>query len=266
MIRRAIMVACAMGMAPLLGGGCSLEDLSGLLPMMSEDLVNPSTRVSTLDAIEVQGVLTEVVTRYRLLNEVPAEDEPVTWLSLHGGAMPLDQLLGDQAMGVCASIGGPGLMSIDVACTFGLPASGSVGLSHSVLSTSPHEVTELQFEYRDVRVGSFDVDGVESILTSDAPGSPMIFTLDLVQDGHVLDYLTRMGFTDDGMPAFDFEVTIAGDPAQVRLTIPSTIGGLLTATISGVDGALVCDVRNAAWEPGESVKGTCDNGLVFGLP
>src|SRR5690606_28622397 len=55
-------------------------------------------------------------------------------------------------------------------------------------------------------------------------------------------------------------------------------GAFVSVVLTGLDGALVCDVRDAAWEPGDAARGTrspvtdladggsCPTRVTFGLP
>jgi hypothetical protein len=50
------------------------------------------------------------------------------------------------------------------------------------------------------------------------------------------------------------------------LTDPQTAGAAATASVTGLDGTVRCELRNVPWAPGVQARGLCDNGVVFGLP
>ena len=51
-----------------------------------------------------------------------------------------------------------------------------------------------------------------------------------------------------------------------RITNPTSIGGFVSVFLTGLDGTLACEVRDALWTPDRLPRGSCDNGVVFGLP
>ena len=90
-------------------------------------------------------------------------------------------------------------------------------------------------------------------------------TLALTQNGFEFDYAFRLGQLDPETPVFDYAFDIAGGGIAVRLTNPATVGAFASVIVTGIDGRLVCEIRDAAWEPGDAARGTCDNGASFGL-
>ena len=57
----------------------------------------PGAEVTALDGATLGPVLTEAATRYRMYADLPPATgvEDATWLSLHGGAVPLGEVLAD---------------------------------------------------------------------------------------------------------------------------------------------------------------------------
>lgn len=259
-----------------LAAGCDVDGLHELASFVDEPYVAVGADVRGLDGPTLGAVLTEVVTHYRLYGEsVPAEElAERAWLPLRA-ALPLDVLLGTRGVDVCGSgLSGTSddiRLSVNVACAMGhlLDAAGQVDVRQRVLDREPVEVTQLDLVYRDVHVGPLDVDGAERRVTTEGDDGASVFTLDLVQDERQLGYGFRYGVLsgEEGYePVFDYEVDVGGQPAQVRLANPHTYGAFATAYVIGADGTVACEVRDAEWTPGDPVKGTCDNGVSFGLP
>ena len=254
-----------------LWGACSLDQLSQLAAFMNDEFLIPGVMVQELDGDTVGDVLTDVVTRYRLYTEPPPGDGTQTsWRSLHGNALPLALLLSSNALDVCGSPEPDSNAAIHavigMSCLLGPAASGDIVFTQETLSETPTEVIEFTFDYRGVELGNFSVDGTEHIVSTDGDQGADVRTLDLVQDGRQLDYTFRFGFLENGAPAFDYLVDVGGEELQVRLTSPTDVGELVLAQLIGLDGALNCHVRDATWQPGDLVRGVCDNGVTFGLP
>ena len=93
----------------------------------------------------------------------------------------------------------------------------------------------------------------------------MAVSMDIEHDGFMFDYTFQMALLEEGAPAFYYEVEVEAGPVAVRLTNPATVGAFATATLSGLDSTLTCEIRNAAWSPGDPARGTCENGMVFGF-
>ena len=169
----------------------------------------------------------------------------------------------------------------DIPCALGdlySPATGTVALRQEQVATEP-PVVRLDAEYRDVVLGDFTVSGQEHIDETSATEGASVRTLALVQGGLDFDYTFRVGFLDGDVPVFDYSVPAPGGAVLARVTNPSTVGGFVSVVLTGLDGQLSCEVRDAAWEPGEAARGICcpladvlEGGAcaselrVFGLP
>jgi hypothetical protein len=115
-------------------------------------------------------------------------------------------------------------------------------------------------------LGDLEVDGFEKIVETSGEDGAVVHELDLVQDGITFAYTFRAGLLDEETPVIDYEIPGPGGNVLARITNPSSPGGFVSVSLTGLDGTLQCEVRDALWTPERSARGTCDNGVVFGLP
>ncbi|MEZ4266312.1 MAG: hypothetical protein R3F39_08025 [Myxococcota bacterium] len=159
---------------------------------------------------------------------------------------------------------------VDLACRFGAvaSASGQVDVRQRQIDSDPVPVFRVDAIYLNSHVGAVRVDGTEQIVETGTDDGGSVRTLALTQNGFAFDYTFRLGQLDPETPVFDYAFDIGGVSGQgvsVRLTNPATVGAFATVLVTGVDGVLRCEIRDAAWEPGDPARGTCDNGATFGL-
>ncbi|PKN59154.1 MAG: hypothetical protein CVU56_02175 [Deltaproteobacteria bacterium HGW-Deltaproteobacteria-14] len=262
---------CAVALtvvAGSLGGGACGGGLSDLANFLDSPFADLSAGVTELDGPQLGAVMDELMLRFR------------TYLTLRD-VVDFNAL----APAACMSQVSSGSSSLsfvaDVPCTFGAsfdPTSGSIFLRQEQVATDP-VVLLLDVEYRDVVVGDLIISGSEHIDETSGDNGASIREVDVVQNGVALDYTFRAGLLDGDVPVFDYQLPAAGGDVLARVSNPVSPGGFVSVVLTGLDGALVCEVRDAAWAPGEAARGTCcdaldvlDDGtcatdsLVFGLP
>ncbi len=157
----------------------------------------------------------------------------------------------------------------DINCMYGdevSPANGFVFVRQEQVASDPVQVLDVDVTYEGVELGDLRVDGTEMIRETLSDDGASVRTIDLIQDGIELDYEFRAGTLDADTVVFDYEIDFGGSSYTARVTNPSSPGAFVDVIITGFDGLLQCQVRNSAWEPGDYARGTCDTGLVFGLP
>ncbi|PIE18698.1 MAG: hypothetical protein CSA66_04125 [Proteobacteria bacterium] len=248
--------ALALALAPVLPGAAGCEvDASDLASFLDTPYGDVTAKVTTLRDDQIEVVMSDLMLRFR------------SYLALRE-LVPLSAL----APEACRSDVEGGFdrlaFSADVNCVFGdryAPADGVIRVTQRLLAQEP-QVIELVVDYHRVVVGELEVDGRERVEQTDAVGGASVRDLDVVQDGFDFDYEFRLGLLDDDTPVFDYRVGAPDGGAIARISNPSSVGGFVTVLLIGIDGTLECEVRDAAWAPGDAARGLCDNGAVFGLP
>jgi len=214
----------------------------------------PSASVAELDDEAVGEVMTTVLLRNRMYAAMR-------------GALPLDLLLnGTECHSNIERVDQAYAFEAAMACT--IPEPQSAGLVQGEVLLEQGGVDDVYFitlSYQDVSVPGASVDGIEHVTEVVGGGGTTEIELDLVHDGFAFDYTFRMQLLSEGTPAFDYEIDGPTGLLGVRLTNPTTAGAFATATITGVDTSMTCEIRNTAWTPGAPARGTCDGGVVFGL-
>ncbi len=234
--------------------GCDVG-LSDLASFLDTPFADVTAEVTQLRDDEVGDVMTELMLRFR------------SYLALRD-AIPFAALAPEACMSEVRGGADDFSFEADVNCTFGddvAPADGVIRVEQRVLAEEP-PVTELELEYRQVNLGALTVSGRERIEETDATNGASLRSIDLVQDGVEFDYDFRLGLLDGDAPVFDYLLDTAGGGAIARITNPTTPGGFVTVYLTGIDGTLTCEVRDAAWAPGDPARGVCENGVTFGLP
>ncbi|TNF29497.1 MAG: hypothetical protein EP329_15480 [Deltaproteobacteria bacterium] len=258
-------MALVVSAAPTASCDTGLSDLAKFLDSPFADL---STNVTSLDSAQLGAVMDELMLRFRtyvVLREV----------------IDFNALAPAGCISEMSSTSTTISFVVDVACTFGAdfePASGRIALAQEQVANDP-VVLLLDVEYRDVVVGELEISGTEHIDETSADNGASIRDVDVVQNDVALDYSFRVGLLDGGIPIFDYQIPAPGGDVLARVSNPTTPGGFVSVVLTGLDGALVCEVRNAAWSPGEAARGTCCDALdldedghcatpsqVFGLP
>lgn len=250
------------------GGAACGGGLSDLAKFLDSPFADLSAGVTDLDGPQLGAVMDELMLRFR------------TYITLRD-VVDFNAL----APAACTSQVSSGSSSLsfvaDVACTFGAsfePTSGSIFLRQEQVASDP-VVLLLDVEYRDVIIGDLVISGTEHIDETSADNGASIREVDVVQNGVALDYTFRVGLLDGDVPVFDYQLPAAGGDVLARVSNPVSPGGFVSVVLTGLDGALVCEVRDAAWAPGEAARGTCCNALdilddgtcatdsvVFGIP
>jgi len=247
----AALVTLALPSALLPASACG----GGLTPdFISRPFGHPTLSLDALTTERIAAVLNEVYTRY------------ATYVRLRD-AVPLDALLSlDCALSSAATDSGGTTLRVDAACALGDDAQGEVVvvMEDSALSATP--VTGFRFDYQDVRVGAFSVDGTEEVSETDGARGTSVRSLDLVQEGLTLAYTFRVGTLEDGATAVDYRVPIDGAEVDVRLTDPQGPGAIGQVLLVASDGTLLCELRAVPWTPGAQARATCEDGSVYGLP
>jgi len=246
-IRRWILVALASAQV----GACSPSDL------FSGDFIDlpfglPGLSVSDLDQETLPPVMNAVSTRFRAYAAL-REQLPFEILSTPGCLTDVSQSLTSVSF------------TMDVGCAIA-GGSGQVFVSQEDVSSTTTHVTRMELEYLDVQIDDFRIEGLEVILETDPDknGSSKR-ELDLVQNDTIFQYDFRLGMLDEEQLAVDYVFNLSQGSLPVRLILPpSTPGALGTVILTAMDGSLVCELRNAT--DLSAAKGTCDNGLTFGLP
>ncbi|MEE2780059.1 MAG: hypothetical protein VYE15_06030 [Myxococcota bacterium] len=262
MRRGAPLILALLGV--FISSGCGAVDEFSFADFVTTPPGLVTAEVHELQDAEIGLLLSEVRLRYD------------SYIELRG-QLPVGLLLDDVAFGLCESSSVQPTLEqffvLDVPCHIqsqglGVSAAGAVGVGQSVVEDAETFIVSLSLSYGGVQVAALSVDGEEKIDqvedTGDGLGASLI-TLNLEQNGRLHDYEFRVSVLDDGRQVIDYQLNVGGDLVGVRLSDPATLGGYLSATVIGMDGSLACEIRNADWLPGEPVRGTCDNGAVFGL-
>lgn len=244
--------ALGLVMAAALGGcGTDLSDLASFIDSPFGDI---SDNVTTLDEPGVEKVMNELMRRFN------------GYLALRA-AVPFENIAPEE----CITDVKQGSSSIAftgaVDCMFAgsaTPLIGTIDVKQVQLASSPVGVFKFDLGYNAVSVGTLTVDGTEKITeTQDAEGAS-VRVLELTQNGEAFDYEFRAGLVDGETPVFDYQIPSKDGDVVARITNPTSIGGFVTVFLNGLDGTLACEVRAA--DPARPPRGTCDNGVVFGLP
>jgi len=250
-VRRAIAIALAL---PLVASACSISDLASFLGDPFGDI---SDEVRDLDQGQLESMMSTLMLRFR------------SYIALRDG-VPFADLAPDECVLSSRDDGSAFTIEAEVGCIFGgdiAPASGTIVITQEQLALNPVPVFRFDLTYNDVVVGDLTVDGTEKITETDDTDGASVRKIDLVQNGRALKYEFRAGFANGGtLPVFDY--TLPGPDGDVfaRITNPSTPGGFVAVILTGLDGQLTCEIRNSLWTPDRLPRGTCDNGVVFGLP
>ncbi|MCA9515777.1 MAG: hypothetical protein KC635_12595 [Myxococcales bacterium] len=261
--RRAVLAA-AVALLAVPACSPSVSDLASFIGSPYGDL---SENVTDLEGDDLDAVMTELMLRFR------------TYLALRT-IIPFSELAPEQCMSNVESGSSRFAFTADVNCTFGdafAPAEGQIDIAQEQVADNP-VVIELDVDYKGVIVGELTVDGSEHIEETTSSDGASIRKIRLTQDGIDLDYEFRLGFLDEDVPVFDYELPSRGGNVLARVSNPQTVGAFVSVVLTGLDGALVCEVRDAAWEPGDAARGTCcpvtdlaEDGtcptrVTFGLP
>ena len=241
----ALAVACSAGVA-----ACDISP-SDLASFLSDDFGKASDSVIKLDEAGVASLVNDVMTKFRAYQDLR-------------NAVPFDAL-SDQACVTDFSSSETRLaVVVDGACAFVAPAAGELDAVQDVVATDPVGVIRTTFDYVALVANGIHVAGREVITDTDGTDGASVRKLTLEQDGITFDYEFRMGVIDGDVPVFDYVLHSKGGDVLARLTNPSSVGALATLILTGLDGSLTCEVRNS--DPTRPARGTCDNGVVFGLP
>jgi hypothetical protein len=236
-------------------GGCSLG-LSDLASFLSDDFGSVTDSVQDLDADDLEDVMSTLMLRFR------------SYLALRE-AIPFESLPEERCMSQLKDSGAAFFFVADVNCLFGdtvAPADGFIGVSQRQVASDPVEVFKLELDYREVRVGKLTVHGSEKVTETRGSDGANVHVLALVQDGIAFDYTFRTGLVDGEVPVIDYQIPGPDGDILARITNPTSPGGFVSVFLTGLDGTLQCEVRDALWTPDRPPRGSCDNGLVFGLP
>lgn len=233
--------------------GCDggLSDLATFIDSPFGDITD---NVRDLDEPGVEGIMNELMRRFR------------AYVALRE-AIPFEAIAPEICIADVSSTDTRISFSADVACMLaGLasPLSGEVFVAQAQLAATPVGVFRFDLDYRAVVVGALAVSGTERITETQGADGASVRRLDLVQDGETYDYEFRVGLVDGETPVFDYQIPGPDGDVVARLTNPTTVGGLVSVFLSGLDGTLACEVRNT--DLARPPRGTCDNGVVFGLP
>ncbi len=232
-------------------GACSASDLfTG--DFLDLPFGQPGLSVTDLDQETVQPVMNTLSLRFRSYAAL-REELPFEMLSTPGCLSDVSQ----DALSVS--------FILDVGCAIA-GASGNVAVKQEDVSSGSTDVTRMEVEYMDVIIDDFKVHGREVILETDPDqnGSSKR-ELDLVQNQDVFRYDFRLGMPDEEQLAIDYVFNPSEGTLPVRLLLPpSSPGALGTVILMAMDGTVSCELRNVS--DLSIAKGTCDNGLTFGLP
>ncbi len=234
-------------------GGCD-ADLSDLATFIDSPFGDITDNVRDLDEPGVEGLMNELMRRFR------------AYVALRA-AVPFESIAPEACISDVSSSDTSVSFSADVPCMLsGLadPLAGEVGVAQQQLAATPVGVFRFDIDYRDVVVGDLEVDGTERITETEGPDGASVRVIELVQDGDSFDYEFRVGLVDGETPVFDYQLAGPDGDVVARITNPTSVGGLVSVFLSGLDGTLACEVRNT--DELRPPRGTCDNGVVFGLP
>ncbi len=247
--------ACLAMVSLALAAGCELPSPSSLSNFVDAPFGDVEAKVQELDGAALGPVMTELFLRFR---SYIALREAIAFAELDDDEACMSQLDGtaDDFRFV-----------VDLACRFGASASasGQVDVRQRQIAADPVPVFRVDADYLNAHVGAVRVDGTEQIVETGTDDGGSVRTLALTQNGFAFDYAFRLGQVDEQTPVFDYAFDIDGEGVAVRLTNPATVGAFATVIVTGIDGSLRCEIRDAAWEPGDAARGTCDNGASFGF-
>lgn len=233
---------------------CSISDLASFLGDPFGDITD---EVRDLNEGQLESMMGELMLRFR------------SYIALRD-AVPFEDIAPDECVIASSDDGASFTIEADVGCIFGgqvSPASGTLVVTQEQLATNPVPVFRFDITYQDVIVGDVTVDGSERITETDDTDGASVRKIDLVQNGRALKYEFRAGFANEGtLPVFDYSLPSPDGDVFARITNPSTPGGFVAVFLTGLDGQLSCEIRNSLWTPDRLPRGTCDNGVVFGLP
>ena len=250
--RRTLTTSLALASIGL--GACAISDLASFLGDPFGDI---SDEVRDLDEGQLESMMGELMLRFR------------SYLALRD-AVPFADIAPDACVLASSDDGVAFTVEADVGCIFGgrvSPASGTLIVTQEQLATNPVPVFRFDLTYVDVIVGDVSVSGTEKITETDDTDGASVRKIDLVQNGRALKYEFRAGFANEGtLPVFDYTLPSPDGDVFARITNPSTAGGFVAVILTGLDGQLDCEIRNSLWTPERLPRGTCDNGVVFGLP
>lgn len=229
--------------------------VSDLASFLSDDFGSVTDNVKDLDGEGLQAVMDTLMLRLR------------SFLDLRDH-IPLEELVDETCFTQLEDSGTAFFFVTDVNCLFGddqSPAEGQVAVSQRQVASDPVAVFVLELDYRDVLLGDLTVDGSEKIVETVGDDGAVVHDLDLVQDGRTLKYTFRAGLIDDA-PVLDYQIPGPNGDVLARVTNPTSPGGFVSVSLTGLDGSLSCEVRDALWTPERPARGSCENGAVFGLP
>lgn len=248
-----VALAALSGTATL--GGCS-GALSDLASFLGDPFGDIGSEVRSLDQGEVEDLMAELMLRFR------------SYLALREAiAFETIDAAPERCISDARETNGALVFVADVPCTFTDfdPTVGAIEITQQQLADNP-TVFRFELDYRDVVVGDVEVSGTERITETAGSDGASVRRLDLTQNGLELDYEFRAGLVDGDTPVFDYTLEARDGGVLARVTNPTTAGGFVTVILTGLDGQLQCEVRNTLWTPERLPRGTCDNGVTFGLP
>jgi len=228
--------------------------LSDLATFIDSPFGDITDNVRDLDEPGVEQVMNELMRRFR------------AYVALRE-AVPFEAIAPEVCIANVSSTDTRLSFTADVACMLEgavSPLSGQVRVAQTQLAATPVGVFRFDLDYRAVVVGALRVNGTERITETQSADGASVRRLDLVQDGETFDYEFRVGLVDGETPVFDYQIAGPDGDVVARLTNPTSVGGLVQVFLSGLDGTLACEVRNT--DAARPPRGTCDNGVVFGLP
>lgn len=252
--RRARAVGGLLAVAGALASASCDPSLSDLANFMGSPFGKVSDNVTTLDEPGVEGLMNELMRRFN------------AYLALRA-ALPFESIAPDECLEDVVTTDSRIQFSTTVECMLseqGGPLAGSLSVVQAQVATTPTSVFEFDLTYEDVTVGDLTVDGTERITETEGTDGASVRKIDLVQNGETLSYEFRAGLVDGGTPVFDYQLAGPGGQVLARVSNPTSVGGLVSVSLTGLDGTLSCEVR--ATDPARPPRGTCDNGVVFGLP
>ena len=229
---------------------CSPESFLG--HFIDTPFAIPGVQVSTLTEDSLSDVMDAVNMRFRLYLELR-------------DALPFEGLSAAGCLADIQNLSGSLRFDVDVACAFG-QGSGTLTVFEEDLSSEEATVTRITITYRSVVVGALQVDGTEVVVETSGDDGVSMRDLDIVQNGTALAYHFRLGLIEDGQVIIDYQFDLPQGTLIARVSNPTKLGAFVTVTLTGTDGALVCEIRNTPWTLGAGAKGVCENGATFGLP
>jgi len=254
-LRRGVaVVAVLLGCGALSEIGCG--GLSDFATFLGEPFGDVSGGVRALDQAELETLMAELMLRFR------------SYLTLRE-AIPFESLAPEQCITESRDTGASFFFVADLGCVFGeavSPARGTVAVTQQQLAMSPNGVFRFDVDYRQVELGLLAVDGTERVTETEGSDGASVRKLDLVQDGRTFEYEFRAGLLDGETPVFDYQLAGPDGAVLARISNAVSAGGFVSVLLTGLDGTLACEVRNTLWTPERLPRGSCDNGVVFGLP